>query len=132
MEPYSVEFLVDKFYDEYNQDSQKLAVPKPTVMIQNKKTCIVNFKNICDRINRTNDHVKNYFDEELANTSSINSNGGLVINGIFKEHKIMTILEGYIKKFLMCSQCKNLDTQLIKENRLNFMKCNTCFSKKVV
>jgi len=132
MESYTIDFLVDKFYNEFNRTTNKLSIPKPNVMIQNKKTCIVNFKNLCDRINRSVDHVKLFFDEELAVTSSINSNGSLIIVGIYKEPKIMSILENYIKKYLMCNQCKTYDTQIIKENRLNFMKCNSCYSKQVI
>lgn len=134
-EPYTIDYLVNKFYEEYNQTAQpdqKISLTKPSVMIQNKRTCITNFEDICQKMNRSLDHVKTYFDKELSITSSLNANNNLIIVGIFHENKIMSILKQYIDNYLLCHQCKSCLTEIIKENRLQFIKCNKCFSKRSI
>jgi len=134
-EPYKIDYLIDKFYEEYNhisQSDQKISLVKPSVILQNKRTCISNFNEVCHKMNRPLEHVKSYFDDELSVTSSINANDSLIIVGIFQENKIISILKQYIEKYLICSQCKSCNTEIIKENRLHFVKCNKCFSKKSI
>lgn len=133
MELYNTKFLLDRLYIELGDhlnSNKKLSIDKPEIASANKKTYINNFKIICSRINRSIDEVKNYFDKELNTPTSINQDGALVITGIFKQNGIIKVLGNYIKEYVTCKECFSCDTEIIKENRITFLKCNKCLSKK--
>lgn len=133
MEPYNTKYLVDRLYIElgkYSNPNKKLILEKPEISSANKKTFIGNFKAICTKLNRKLDDVREYFEKELCTTVNINQDGALVITGVYKQSGIMKILDAYIKKYSMCKECSSCDTEIIKENRITFLKCNKCLSKK--
>lgn len=133
MEEYNNKFLVDRLYIElgkYTNNTKKLTLEKPEISSANKKTFIANFKNICEKMNRKIDDVRAFFESELCTTVTLNSDGALVIIGVYKQQGIMKVLDGYIKKYVTCKECSSCDTEIIKENRLVFLKCKKCLSKK--
>lgn len=133
MEYYSNNFLIDRLYIElsnYQNFSKKLILDKPEISSANKKTYVGNFKGICNKLNRKVNDVQDYFAKELATTVSLNQDGALVITGVFKQVGIIKILNTYIKNYVTCKECNSCDTEIIKENRIAFLKCNKCLSKK--
>ncbi len=38
-------------------------------------------------------------------------------------------MEQYVNEFVLCKECKKLDTKLIKEGRLTFINCLACGTK---
>ena len=130
---YTLNNLIDKLYQELDNHvgtNKKITLEKPIVNSMNKKTYFHNFRPITQKLKRTEEDVRSYFEKELNTEVNINQAGGLVIAGIFKPQNIMTIISNYIKEFCTCSECKSCDTLLIKEGRLRFIKCNRCLSKK--
>lgn len=133
MELYTTEYLVERLYTElknHTNANKKLMLNKPDIKSANKRTFITNFKDICGRLNRNIDDVKNHFEKELCTTVTINQDGGLVITGVFKQAGVMKVLDTYIKDYVTCKECKSCDTVIVKENRITFLKCNKCLSKK--
>lgn len=120
--------------DEINKDknNNKLLLTRPVVMSQNKKTFIANFREIATKLNRKELELKLFFEEELRCITSIDGNGALVITGLYKKDGIEKVLKNYILQLVMCKQCKSYDTYVIKENRIQFIQCNKCMSKRAV
>lgn len=138
---YNEDFLLNRVYDMINNNEllkkkSKIILKRPTIIRQNKKTFITNFGDICNKVNRSEIDIKNYFDselitiEKLSRKASITQTGILVITGIFQNNQIENILLEYIKKFVICFECSSSNTELIKENRILFLKCNSCKSNK--
>lgn len=144
MATYDINYLIDKLYVELdqqrqknqkNQKSQRLIIEKPIVSSANKKTYITNFKNICDILKRDENGIIKFFENELRTNISVDINGCLVINGAgvgFKQQGIENILNSYITQYVMCKECKSCDTGLNKENRILFITCKKCLSKKAI
>lgn len=138
MANYTTTFLIDKLYSELDEinshdlKSQKLILSRPIIKSANKRTFISNFKEICKSLNRNIDEVKIYFEKELATTVTINQDGGLVITGLYKQNGVMKVMESYIQTYVICKECKAYNTDMVKENRITFMKCNICYSKKAL
>lgn len=135
MEPFSQEFLIDRLYIELNNCSnpnKKVSLERPEVCIANKKTFFSNFSEICQKLNRKDTDVKKYFEDELKTEVNILQDGGLNIVGIFRQPGIQKILGNYIKDFVACKECNSCDTELIKSNRITFISCNKCKSKKAL
>lgn len=133
MEQYSNNFLIDRLYIElgnHQNSGKKLLLDKPEISSANKKTFIRNFKEICNKLNRKVNEVQDYFTKELATTISLNQDGVLIITGVYKQSGIIKILSTYIKNYVTCKECNSCDTEIIKESRITFLKCNKCLSKK--
>lgn len=133
MEQYNDNYLIDRLYIElgnHQNTNKKLILNKPEISSANKKTYISNFKEICDKLNRRVSDVQDYFVKELATSISLNKDGALIITGVYKQAGIIKVLSTYIKDYVTCKECNSCDTEIIKENRITFLKCNKCLSKK--
>ena len=135
MSIYEDTFLIDKLYSELDaigSNSKKIAIDKPDVSSANKRTFLKNFRSICMKLNRGEEDVRLFFENELKTTVTINQDGALVITGMYKQNGIMTILTNYIKEFVMCKQCSSCDTHLIKDKKILFLNCSKCLSKHAI
>ncbi len=131
---YTIDVLLDRLYDGLGKNGvkSKMTLCKPEILNKNKKTYINNFKEITEKINRNIDDVKNYFESEVNCMCSISEEGFLVMRGIFRKPQIEKLLIDYISKFVQCTYCKSPNTQIIKENRILFMKCSNCKADKAL
>ncbi len=130
--PYSTQELVTRAYEILSQREKKKNVfIQPEVIVRDRKTFIVNFEGFCTSLNREKNIVKQYVDKETQIMSSfITDNTQLKIDTSLKPSHVRSILANFIKNHVLCSQCKSSSTQLIKINRMQFIECNTCNSKK--
>jgi translation initiation factor 2 subunit 2 len=134
---YSLNELLDRCYTEIdniknNNNSNKLLLIKPDVVFMNKKTYVRNFYQICSRMKKTDQEIKTFFEIELKTDITIDSNKMLIISGRFNQLGVENIFSKYVEQFMKCSECSSSNTEIIKENRINFMKCNSCFAKKSI
>ncbi|KAJ3483863.1 hypothetical protein NLI96_g6022 [Meripilus lineatus] len=98
----------------------------------NKKTIFVNVSDICKRMHRPPEHVIQYMFAEMGTTGSVDGSGRLVIRGRFQQKQIEHVLRRYIVEYVTCKTCKSPDTLLTKENRIFFMSCESCGSRRSV
>jgi translation initiation factor 2 subunit 2 len=110
--------------------TSKLLLTTPDVVFQNKKTFVKNYGELCERLGKPQLEIKQFFETELNAVMSIDSNDMLIINGKYNQVGIKNVVTSYIKQYMMCSECKSTDTEMIKENRIMFLKCKKCYSKK--
>ena len=68
----------------------------------------------------------------MGTTGSIDGNGRFVIRGRFQPKHIENVLRRYISEYVKCHTCKTPETDLKRENRLLFMICRKCGSKRSV
>ena len=133
---YELDFLIERAYTELNNRTnkkKKLLLTRPNVKFENKKTIVSNYSTICSKLKRDELEVKQFLDEELGKViSSINSDGMLIITGSFKQAGIIKTLESYINQYVRCTECKSLETEILKQNRITFMECKKCNSKKCI
>jgi len=132
---YSYEELVARLFGLIQRPEEKTTVKiKPPIVHKEgaKKTAWANFPQICASINRQPEHVMQFVLAECASTGSVDGSGKLLIRGRFQQKHIERILRSYIIEYIQCHTCKSLETKLEKENRLLFMKCDTCGSVRSV
>ncbi|KAI1809540.1 domain found in IF2B/IF5-domain-containing protein [Poronia punctata] len=140
--PISYDLLLGRFYDlltEKNPDhastgSRSYKIPPPQCLREgNKKTIFANIEDITKRMKRSSEHVTAYLFTELGTTGSVDGSKRLVIRGRFQQKQIESMLRKYIIEYVTCRTCKSPDTTLEKgENRLYFMTCNSCGSRRSV
>ena len=85
----------------------------------------------------------------MGTTGSVDAAGRLVIKGRFQQKQIENVLRRYMGKechrncvvtlayeslveYVTCKTCKSPDTMLTKENRIFFMACESCGSRRSV
>ncbi|EIN14467.1 eukaryotic translation initiation factor 2 beta [Punctularia strigosozonata HHB-11173 SS5] len=98
----------------------------------NKKTIFTNISEICKRMHRQPEHVIQFMFAEMGTTGSVDGSSRLVIKGRFQQKQIEHVLRRYIVEYVTCKTCKSPDTLLTKENRIFFMSCESCGSRRSV
>ncbi|KAK9465995.1 domain found in IF2B/IF5-domain-containing protein [Lipomyces arxii] len=113
--------------------AQRYKIPPPSVMREgNKKTIFANLKDISDRMKRPYEHVMQFLFAELGTSGSVDGNARLVIKGRFQQKQLENVLRRYIMEYVTCKTCKSINTYLAKENRLYFLVCESCGSRRSV
>ncbi len=119
---------------ELQSDSKKkYTMVPPSVMREgNKKTIFANITNICSRMRRSPEHVIQFLFAELGTSGSVDGSSRLVIKGKFQQKQLENVLRRYIVEYVTCKTCRSPDTLLSKENRIYFMDCESCGSRRSV
>lgn len=116
---------------EFISRTERFEIPKVIGHLQGKKTIIANFIQICDTLGRKPDHLLKYLQRELATPAQIEKNR-LILGRKISSIQINKKIEQYVNEFVLCSECKKPDTQLIKEERVTILKCTACGAKHPV
>ena len=135
-ELYTLDFCLDRLYKKAENDrakTKKFYPKKPIVIRQNRKTFINNFSEICTHFNRPENDVELFIHERLQTPSSIKNNS-LCIDNMFKEDQIFDVIMKYVDTYVRCPQelCGSGNTKLVREDRVLYLVCNICCSKKAV
>ena len=110
---------------------ERFEVPAIEGHIEGKKTIMTNFLNIASYIRRDPNHFQKFILKELA-TSGQREGDRLILNNKIPSSKVNAKIDQYIKEFVICKECGKPDTELKKENRLNFIHCLACGAKHPV
>jgi len=113
--------------------STKISLPPPSLLKDGTtKTIWANFPIIAAKLNRAIDHLQTYALAELGTSGSLDGDQALVIKGRFQPKQVENVIKHYISEFVKCNTCGASDTVLKKENRLHFLYCNVCLSRRTV
>ena len=125
------EKLLDEAYKKVKQvnvSSERFEVPKIEGLFEGRKTILTNFFQISSYLRRKPEHFQKFMLKELA-ASGQKEGDRLVLNMKVSSSKINAKIEQYTKEFVLCKECGKPDTELIKEDRLNFIHCMACGAK---
>ncbi|XP_015928348.1 eukaryotic translation initiation factor 5 [Parasteatoda tepidariorum] len=117
--------LSDQFY--------RYKMPKLLAKVEGKgngiKTVVVNMVEVAKALNRPPTYPTKYFGCELgAQTQFDLKNERYIVNGSHEAAKLQDLLDGFIKKFVLCPSCDNPETVLNvlpKKGVIN-TKCIAC------
>lgn len=71
-----------------------------------------------------------YFGAEVgALTNWDEKEARYIVNGVHDADKLQTLLDGFIKKFVLCPKCDNPETVLSVKNGIVFRTCKACGAK---
>lgn len=139
----SYDELLSRFFNILKQNNPELAgeksstkfrIPPPVCQRDGKKTIFVNIEEICEKLQRSTDHLIQYLYAELGTSGSIDGQKRLIIKGKFVGKQMENVLRRYILEYVTCKTCKSINTELKKEqsNRLFFLVCKSCGSTRSV
>ena len=108
--------------------------PPQLTLLGSKKTLWVNFQEICTMMQRSPEHVFQFFMAELGTEGSIDGNQRLVIRGKYVPKYIESLLRKYVVEYVTCEMCRSPNTLLERDSgsRLYFCSCKDCGSRRSV
>ncbi|HMK46444.1 MAG TPA: translation initiation factor IF-2 subunit beta [Methanocella sp.] len=109
----------------------RFEVPVARVRGEGKKTLIVNFDDICDRLNRDPNLVAKYLLREIG-TAGSRDDGRMVLTGVFQAGQIDTVIRQFADAYVICNVCHLPDTKLVKEKRTIQFVCEACGARYTV
>jgi len=110
---------------------ERFEIPKAQGLVEGRKTIITNFMQMASHLRRKPEHFQKFLLKELASSGQIEGDR-LVLNMKVPSFKINQKIEDYTKEFVLCKECKKPDTELTKEDRINFVHCLACGAKHSV
>jgi len=117
--------VIDPFY--------RYKMPRLQAKVEGKgngiKTVIANMVEIAKALDRPPTYPTKYFGCELgAQTNFDTKNDRYIVNGEHDANKLQDLLDGFIKKFVLCPACDNPETSLsVKRNNQSIQgKCKAC------
>ncbi|XP_048483310.1 eukaryotic translation initiation factor 5 [Plutella xylostella] len=93
------------------------------------KTVIVNMLEVAKALGRPATYPTKYFGCELgAQTQFDFKNERFIVNGSHDPAKLQDLLDGFIRKFVLCPECDNPETELIVSTKRNTISqgCKAC------
>lgn len=117
--------VMDSFY--------RYKMPKLVSKVEGKgngiKTVISNMVDVARALARPPTYPCKYFGCELgAQTQFDHKNERYIVNGSHDSNKLQSLLDGFIKRFVLCPQCENPETVLSPNEKKGIIKqsCKAC------
>jgi len=126
LDPY--EALLKQAYShisEKTESSERFIVPEAKAYVEGKTTILENFVEIAEKIRRDKDHLMKYMLGELGTSGKIDGNRA-IFNGKFEISLIRMIIKSYVDDYVICSECGKPDTRLVKDDRIQLLRCDAC------
>lgn len=130
----SYEKLLDEAYGKIKKagsNRERFEIPKAEGHFEGKKTVITNFSQIASIFRRSPEHLQKFLLKELA-AAGQKEGDRLVLNIKVPSSKINQKIEEYAKEFVICRECGKPDTEIFREDRITFIKCQACGAKHSV
>lgn len=130
---YTVDELLDRIYDEVGSSGKsKINISAPKIKNENKKTYVLNFRDMCVQLNRDENMVLNFITHDTQLTASVTEKGVLIINNILRQPQIEKTYKAFVKTFVQCPACKSQDTKYFRKDKIDFISCNKCHADKSI
>jgi len=121
--------MLDRLYEalpEKTKKHERFEMPQADSFVQGTKTIVKNFSAILKTINRDEKHLFKFLTKETATAASVDESGRLILNGKFSQDQINTLLQSYIKQFVLCPECERPDTHAVEKQSVKMLKCEAC------
>jgi len=112
-------------------EHKRFEIPKPSSFVTGMRTILVNFKEICEALNREPHHVLKFLSGEMATAATVHG-ARAIFQGKFRSDTFERLIERYVKEFVVCPVCKRPDTKIVKERRFLFLICEACGAKSSI
>lgn len=87
---------------------------------RNNKTYIKNLDKISKALNRTEEQILKYIGFVLSTQTNIKD---LSINGVYDSDKLQTLINEFIKSYVLCKVCENPETKIDGGKKLGCQAC---------
>jgi translation initiation factor 2 subunit 2 len=106
----------------------RFEILSPNSAVIGNRTIIQNFRDVCDRIHRDQQHLLRFLSKELATAGTIEGSHA-IFQGKFLSSLLERLVERYVNEFVLCPVCHQPDTKITREGRFHFLVCDACGAK---
>jgi translation initiation factor 2 subunit 2 len=106
--------------------ASRFEIPDPEVRQEGNVTVYENFQATLDRLDRDQNHVMKFVQNELGTSATIDEAGRLRLTGDFKQRRVSEAVDAYARAFVICSECGLPDTKLTTEKGATVLSCDAC------
>ena len=110
---------------------ERFEIPKVEGKVQGKNTFIININEIASYIRRPVEKIAKFLQKELA-VASLLEKDRLVLKTKLNSAKVNDKITLYTKEFVLCTECKKPDTEIISEKSIKFKHCLACGAKSPI
>lgn len=107
------------------KERKRFQIPIVRVERVGLRTVIRNFKELAEVTRREQEHLAKFLGKQLATINWIRGNE-LVLQGVLRSEQVQQKFNEYVEHYVICKACRNPDTQLLKEDRFLFLRCEAC------
>ncbi len=130
----SYESMLDDAYNKIKivtTSGDRFEIPSVQGKVQGKNTFIININEIASYIRRPVEHLAKFLQKELA-VAGVLEKDRLVLKTMLNSAKVNEKIELYVKEFVICTECKKPDTEIISEKGIKFKHCLACGAKSPI
>ena len=101
----------------------------PVTQAQPTKTVWTNFQKCAVQIKRDPCHILDFFKAETGFEGNFANEGqSMILKKKLKTAQITSYFKQYLEAYVICHQCKSLDTEMNRDNktRMNIITCQHC------
>ncbi|MFB6125238.1 MAG: translation initiation factor IF-2 subunit beta [Halanaeroarchaeum sp.] len=113
-------------------EDTRFEVPEPEVRPEGHVTVYENFQATLDRLDREQDHVLKFLQDELGTSAQIDERGRARLTGEFDARRVSAVLDDYVDTYVRCPECGLPDTKLTTEQGAELLKCEACGARSPV
>lgn len=107
--------------------AERFNPPEPEVVIEGRKTHVVNFKEIAEVLDRDLRLIATYLSKKLGAPYIITEKERkLILSRRIKPELVRSRLETFVNTYVVCPLCKRPDSALVKFRRGLLLKCKAC------
>ena len=111
---------------EIEDSADRFDVPDPEVRQEGNVTVYENFQDTLDRLDRDDEHVLKFLQNELGTSAHIDESGRACLTGEFGRGRISDAIDEYTEEYVLCSECGLPDTRLEREQGAVLLRCEAC------
>jgi len=112
-------------------EHKRFEIPKVRSSTIGMRTVIHNFGEICNMLNREQNHLLKFLTGEIATKAGLEG-GRAIFQGKFPGDTIERLIKRYVDEFVVCPVCKRPDTKIVKEKRFTFLVCEACGARSSI
>lgn len=107
-------------------NSERFELPDANLRGEGNVTVFENFQGVVSRLDRAEDHLLKFLQDELGTSAHIDESGRARLTGEFRERRVNDVLEAYLDAYVRCPECGLPDTSLETDQGATLIQCDAC------
>jgi translation initiation factor 2 subunit 2 len=107
-------------------NSERFELPEANLRGEGNVTVFENFQAVLSRLDRAEEHLLKFLQDELGTSAHIDESGRARLTGEFRERRLDDVLEAYLDAYVRCPECGLPDTSLETDQGATLIQCDAC------
>lgn len=123
--------LTGKLNNTSRKEASRLEIPPPQIIWIGQRTIFRNFMEFPKALRRDPEKLLLYLNKELASAGYI-AGERVIFLGRKEPSSFGTLIDRYVKEYVICPVCGSPDTRTEKNKKLGFLLCEACGARSSV